>query len=86
MATRAAAANAGGPATRQSVGGTKTKRAAPSEERVGGGGGSKREGEGGKGGRSTRVDRELSLERDEAVVLCPLRHKVTEVCTACLAR
>ena len=85
MATRAAAANAG-PATRQSVGGTKTKLVAPSEERVGGGGGSRREGEGGKGGRSTRVDRELSSERDDVVVLCPLRHKVTEVCTVCLAR
>ena len=88
VATRAAAANAGA-ATRQSVGGTKTKLAAPSEERVGGGGGeggSRREGEGGKGRRSTRVDRELSSERDDVIVLCPLRHKVTEVCTACLAR
>ena len=84
VSTRAAAANAG-TGTRQSVGGTKTKIAAPPEGR-GGGGGSRREGEGGKGGGSTRVDREVSSERDEVIPLCPLRHKVTEVCTACLAR
>ena len=42
---------------------------------------------GGGGGRQIHVQgSRSSSEKDEVVLLCPLRHKVTEVCTACLAR
>ena len=47
--------------------------------------GREREGEG-KGVDERSSSSSSSNDRAEVVSLCPLRHKVTEVCTACLAR
>ena len=77
VATRAAA-NAG-TTTRQSVGVAKTKPMAPSRDKERG-----REGEG--KGVDERSSSSSSNDRAEVISLCPLHHKVTEVCTACLAR
>ena len=55
-------------------------------------GGREGEGKGRGGGRvslnggATATAVEGEGGGDEVIRLCPLRHKVTEVCTACLAR
>ena len=84
-ATKAAAANnnsASSNATRW-TGSARTKIIVLGQARGG------REGEGkGRGGRASLNSGATAVEGggDEVIRLCPLRHKVTEVCTACLAR
>lgn len=51
-----------------------------------GGGGRLGQTGGGEGGAGRGSGRGSSTEADDVIRLCPLRHKVTEVCTACLAR
>ena len=91
MATRAAA-NASFAPGRQSMAANRTKVTTSGTGlgvgRGKGGGGERPGQSGGRGGGRSEAggNGKESSETEEVVRLCPMRHKVTEVCTACLAR